>query len=84
LSIRISSALAQRLGDRARGRADAQRNLQGTDGTHADSEPGGHISDIIREAITHYLDGCDREFQEPKPAAKATATKRDRTSARSA
>jgi predicted DNA-binding protein len=80
-SIRLSQELSQRLNDRARGRADFQSNLQGTDRTHADSQPGGHVSDIIRESIEHYLNGCDRELRvEPKP----TAPKRTRTPARAA
>jgi hypothetical protein len=51
------------------------------DRTHADSQPGGHVSDIIRESIQHYLDGCDREL---KAEPKATAAKRTRTPAKTA
>jgi predicted DNA-binding protein len=60
-TVRLSTELAQRLNDRARGRADSQSNIPGR--THANSQPEGHISDIIREAIEHYLNGCDRELQ---------------------
>jgi hypothetical protein len=67
--------------DRARGRVDFQSNR--TDRTHADSDATGMVSDIVREAVQHYLDGCDREFQEP-PAAKAATPKRTRTPAKAA
>jgi hypothetical protein len=57
-SIRLSQELSQRLNDRARGRADFQRNLQGTDRTHADSQPGGHVSDSVREWSVPCVTGC--------------------------
>jgi hypothetical protein len=81
LTIRLPEDLATRLMDRARGRVDFQSNR--TDRTHAGSDPTGMVSDIVREAVQHYLDGCDREFQEP-PAAKASTAKRTRTPAKAA
>jgi hypothetical protein len=79
-TVRLPPELSQRLMDRARGRAD-QAPIR-TDRTHADTEPKGQVSDIIREAVQHYLDGCDREVQEAKP--KASAPKRKRTPAKTA
>jgi hypothetical protein len=79
-TVRLPADLSQRLFDRARGRADLQAPRR-TDRTHADSQPTGQVSDIIREAVQHYLDGCDRELQTelkapaPKRARPAKATK---------
>ena len=86
-TVRLSPELAQRLADRARGRADFQSNIQSTHRTHANSQPGGHAANILREALQHYLDGCDRELrelQEPPAPAKTTAPKRTRTPAKAA
>lgn len=67
-TVRLPPELSQRLMDRARGRADQARGR--IDHTHADTQPKGKVSDIIREAVEHYLDGCDREVQEPTPKAR--------------
>lgn len=68
-TLHLSQELTQRLLDRARGRADRERQL--TEGTR--TQQGGHVSDIIREAIAHYLDGCDREAVTPPMATTKAA-----------
>jgi hypothetical protein len=62
------------LEDRARGRVDYQNNR--TDNTHADSDATGMISDLVREAVTHFLNGCKQELQpEPEPTVPKRARK---------
>jgi hypothetical protein len=72
-TVRLPQDLVTRLMDRARGRVDFQSNHP--DKTHADSDARGMASSILREALEHYLDGCDREVQEPPAPAKATKPK---------
>lgn len=81
-TVRLPENLATRLRDRAKGRIDYQSNR--TDRTHADSDATGQISAILREAVQHFLDGCDKELQERPASPKPTATKRTRTDAKAA
>jgi hypothetical protein len=74
-TVRLPPDLSQRLMDRARGRADQARSR--ADHTHADSQPKGQVSHIIREAVEHFLNGCDRELEErPAPAKSPSPRKR--------